>query len=91
MFKILGIMCLGLVSGYLLRRRKMRFMPVLINILIMVLLFILGIETGSNKQIIENLDSLGGDALLMAISMILFSSLGALLLEKRKKPQKDEK
>ena len=52
MFTIIGLMLTGMLLGYLLRKRDLKKIHQIITLLIWLLLFILGIEVGSNEQII---------------------------------------
>lgn len=69
------IMLCGIGTGYLLRNKKMSFIGRIITALIWVLLFLLGIEVGSNPRIISGLQTLG----LEAIALTLGGSLGSTL------------
>lgn len=75
MLKIVMIMLCGIGTGYLLRNKKMSFIGRIITVLIWVLLFLLGIEVGSNPRIISGLQTLG----LEAIALTLGGSLGSTL------------
>lgn len=75
MLKIVMIMLCGIGTGYLLRNKKMSFIGRIITALIWVLLFLLGIEVGSNPRIISGLQTLG----LEAIALTLGGSLGSTL------------
>lgn len=70
------IMLCGIGTGYLLRNKKMSFIGRIITALIWVLLFLLGIEVGSNPRIISGLQTLG----LEAIALTFGGSLGSALL-----------
>ena len=77
MFIVIGIMFLGVGVGYLLRR--VPFSQVTgssISYTIYLLLFLLGISVGTNETIVDNLASLGGEALLIALA----GTLGSLLM-----------
>ena len=50
MLKIVMIMLCGIGTGYLLRNKKMSFIGRVITALIWVLLFLLGIEVGSEPS-----------------------------------------
>ena len=52
MFTIIGLMLTGMLLGYLLRKRDLKKIHPIITLLIWLLLFILGIEVGSNEEII---------------------------------------
>ena len=75
MLKIVMIMLCGIGTGYLLRNKKMSFIGRIITVLIWVLLFLLGIEVGSNPRIISGLQTLG----LEAIALTFGGSLGSAL------------
>lgn len=76
MLTIVFIMLCGIGCGYLLRRRKLRFVPRLITVMIWALLFLLGIEVGANERIVTHLTKLGVEALWLTAA----SLLGSLLL-----------
>lgn len=75
MLKIVMIMLCGIGTGYLLRNKKMSFIGRIITALIWVLLFLLGIEVGSNPRIVNGLQTLG----LEAIVLTLGGSAGSIL------------
>lgn len=74
---IISLMLVGVGTGYLLRRRNTRPVSRIITLLIWLLLFLLGTEVGSNPDIINGLGTLGVEALLIAASAMLGSSLAA--------------
>jgi uncharacterized membrane protein YbjE (DUF340 family) len=82
MFKVLALMILGIGVGYLFRKRNLSFISRLITVLIWVLLFVLGLEVGSNPQIVSNLGKLGLDALIITLGALLGSIILAALLWK---------
>ena len=56
MFTFISIMAVGVLIGYPLRRKQsIHKIPVLIQIVVCLLLFILGLSIGTNKLIIGNL------------------------------------
>ena len=75
--KIVAIMLSGMAVGFLLRKRQLKVVPHLVTVLIWLLLFFLGVEVGSNPQVIEGITSLGLEALWLALAglagTILFS------------------
>lgn len=77
MFNILGMMLSGIVIGYFLRNfsgvEKIH-KPIFITVIL--LLFMLGLSIGMNRLIIENLSSLGWQAMLLAIG----GTAGSVLL-----------
>lgn len=69
------IMLCGIAMGYLLRKRNIRFISRIITVLIWLLLFLLGIEVGSNPRIVMGMQTLGIEALLLTIG----GSIGTIL------------
>ena len=67
------IMLCGIGTGYLLRNKKMSFIGRIITALIWVLLFLLGIEVGSNPRIISGLQTLGLEAIALTLGSALFA------------------
>jgi uncharacterized membrane protein YbjE (DUF340 family) len=73
-------MILGIGVGYIFRKRNLSFISKVITVLIWILLFVLGLEVGSNPQIVSNLGNLGLDALIITLGALLGSiTLAALL------------
>lgn len=50
MFIVIGIMALGIAAGYLLRNRNLKRLGNVISVLIWLLLFLLGVEAGSDEK-----------------------------------------
>ncbi len=88
MYIVLLFMFAGIISGYLFRKRKFRFMNGLILTLIWALLFLLGIEVGMNDTVVRKFASLGLEAAVIAVAATLGSVVGAKLLWKSLKNQK---
>lgn len=82
MFIAIGFMLLGGISGFLLQKKEFKNLSKIITLLIWVLLFILGLEVGSNPKIISGLTHIGIEALVIAVVSVLGSALAALLLWK---------
>lgn len=76
MLKIVFIMLCGIGIGYLLRKRDLGQLGRIITVLIWALLFLLGIEVGSNPRIIQGIQTLGVEALLLTLA----GSAGSVLL-----------
>ena len=91
MFTVIGLMLTGILVGYLARKRELTGIGKLITSLIWALLFLLGVEVGSNQKIIEGLGTLGLEALSITLAGILGSCLTAwalwYFLYKRKEKQ----
>lgn len=78
MFTVIGIMFCGIALGYLFRKKTiLQKLGKPISYTIYLLLFFLGISVGGNKEIINNLPSLGGQALLLAFAGTFGSILAA--------------
>ena len=75
-------MILGIGVGYIFRKRNLSFISKVITVLIWILLFVLGLEVGSNPQIVSNLGKLGLDALIITVGALLGSIILAALLWK---------
>ncbi|NLZ94380.1 MAG: LysO family transporter [Bacteroidales bacterium] len=68
----------GVAVGYLLRNRTYKkHVGSIINIIIIVLLFFLGVAVGANKQIVDNFANIGFDAFAIAFAATLGSVLCA--------------
>lgn len=83
MFTVIGIMFGGIALGYLLRKKEiLRKIGKPISYTICLLLFMLGVSVGSNREIVQNLPSLGGQALLLAFAGTLGSVVVAWVVAK---------
>ena len=80
MFTIIGLMLTGILLGYLLRKRDLKKIHQIITLLIWLLLFILGIEVGSNEQIIKGLHTIGLEAVILTLGGSLGSVIAAWAL-----------
>lgn len=80
MFTIFGIMLSGVLLGYLMRNKKISFVHKIITALIWALLLLLGIEVGANETIINNLHSIGLEAILITSGAVAGSILTSWLL-----------
>ncbi len=76
MLKVILVMVFGILFGRLLRGRRVRGLQPAITVLIWLLLFLLGLQVGHNRRIIEGLATLGIEALVLSA----FSLAGSLLL-----------
>lgn len=68
----------GVLTGYLLRRKKMGWLPAAITVAIWVLLFVLGVVVGNNDRIIDHLDTIGLQAFILSVGAVL----GSIILAK---------
>ena len=80
MFTLIGRMLTGILLGYLLRKRDLKKIHQIITLLIWLLLFILGIEVGSNEQIIKGLHTIGLEAVILTLGGTLGSVIAAWAL-----------
>ena len=91
MFIVLSTMLAGILVGYLLRNKKIRFFQGLIITLIWLLLFLLGLEIGANEQVVSQFGKLGLEAFIIAAAGTLGSVLAAKLLWKFIEKKNEEK
>ena len=77
MLIIVSIMLCGIGLGYLLRGRSTAAISKLVTVLIWALLFLLGIEVGSNPNIVRGLQTLGAEALVLTLGGSIGSVLAA--------------
>lgn len=92
MLVIITLMFTGVLVGYLLRKRPLQHINSFITILIWALLFLLGLEVGSNPSIMSSLPTLGVDALILSVAAVTGSAFTAWLLWKslhKTSPSKD--
>ncbi len=75
MFTVISIMLLGVAVGYLFRNRKIPFLGKAITLFILLLLFLLGAQVGSNSTIMNNLSTIGTEALIITLGALLGSVL----------------
>lgn len=81
MFFFISIMASGVFIGYRLRHKhKIHKVTVLIQMVVCLLLFILGLSIGTNKFIIENLSYFCRQAAVISALSLLGSSMAALLV-----------
>lgn len=83
MIKIVLILFSGIVTGYLLRNRNLKFIHKCITLFIWGLLFFLGISVGINETLLNNLPVLGLDALIITIGGLTGSLVMAWLIYDR--------
>ena len=82
----------GVAVGYLIRNRTYKqYVGSVINIIIIVLLFFLGVAVGGNKQIVESFASIGFDAFAIASAATLGSILCAWFVYNRFFKNKENK
>lgn len=72
MFIVLGIMFCGVAAGFLMRRHmwvKTGVTRLLIPV-VYLLLFVMGVTVGANPNVMENLSTLGFEALVITIGAL---------------------
>ena len=62
-----------MLAGYLLRNRNLSLVPRLVTVAIWALLFLLGMSVGGNRDILDNLHTLGLEALALTAGGVLGS------------------
>lgn len=89
MFTIIGLMLTGMLLGFLLRKQRLQGIHKAITVLIWLLLFLLGIDVGGNREIIHGLHTIGMEAIAITLAAVLGSVTSAwglwYVLYKRKK------
>lgn len=90
MFTIIGLMLTGMMVGYLLRKRNLSRIQQVVTGLIWVLLFLLGVEVGSNEAIVRGLHTIGLEAVVLTIGGTLGSVLAAWALWRMLGGKKEE-
>lgn len=83
MLIVLGLMLSGVLVGYFLRGKKVaRRTGKAVSLAIFVLLFLLGVSVGVNPQIMDNLTTLGIEAIIITIGALSGSLLSAWAIYK---------
>ena len=81
MFIFISIMAIGAIIGYSLKSKKdLSKVSTLIQIVVCVLLFILGLSVGGNKLIISNLTYYCEQAAIISVLSLVGSSVAAMLV-----------
>ena len=74
MWIIISILLAGIVLGYLLRKRlKEKLLSRFLLFAIYLLLFMLGVSIGTNKQVLDNLATLGMQSLAITAGTVIGS------------------
>lgn len=82
MIIIISCMLTGFIAGFLLRNKRISLPGRAITPLVWVLLFMLGVTIGSDKQLMASLSHLGLQAVAIGFLSTLGSCVGAWLLWK---------
>lgn len=91
MFIVIAMMFSGIAFGYLMRRHRFTHISKIIISFIWMLLFVLGVEVGSNPNVMNSLHNIGVEALFIASMSILGSAIAAMLLWKHVKKNEERK
>ena len=83
MLVIFAVIIGGIATGRLLIGRRLAFVPRLITVIIWALLFLLGVEVGSDPAVVGSLATLGGAALAIFAPSVAGSIFAAWLLWRR--------
>lgn len=70
-------MLAGALLGFVLRKKRMLKLNRIITGLIWLLLFLLGVEVGGNRQIMEGFATLGVEAVVITLLSVLGSCIAA--------------
>ncbi len=68
-------MLMGAVVGFLLKDKNMKYLPKAITGFVFGLLLFLGIQVGGNSDIMDNLSTIGTDALIITLGALAGSVL----------------
>lgn len=84
MYSILGILIIGIILGFIFRKREklIKLSDKLLMWSIYLLLFLLGISIGTNDDIIRNFPTIGLKALILTFAGVLGSCLVSFLIYK---------
>lgn len=82
MIVVLLFLWLSAVLGCLFRRHPLRWIAPLTTYIIWILLFLLGIEVGSNQQLTASLGTLGIESAVAAVFMVAGSCVAALVFHR---------
>lgn len=82
MFTVVGFMLLGVTCGFLMRKGPTRWSGKVTTVLIWILLLLLGVEVGSDKELIGSLPGLGWEAAAVATASLIGSCILAWCLWK---------
>ncbi len=95
MTTVLIIMSIGIAVGFLISKREnlIKINDKLVRWAIYLLLFLLGIGVGTNKDIINNIHTIGLQAILITIAALLGSLICAYIVYRlffKSKPTQDK-
>ena len=70
MLIVIGLMVCGILIGFRFRKRNLKLISPLITVAIWVLLFLLGLNVGGDPKIMNNLGTIGGEALWLTLGAV---------------------
>ena len=70
MLIVIGLMVCGILIGFRFRKRNLKFISPLITVAIWILLFLLGLSVGGDPKIMNNLGTIGGEALWLTLGAV---------------------
>lgn len=70
MLIVIGLMVSGIILGYIFRQKNLKVVQHLITYAIFALLFLLGISVGVNRDIMDNLGTIGVEALVITLGAV---------------------
>jgi uncharacterized membrane protein YbjE (DUF340 family) len=80
MFIVIGIMVAGVLTGCLLRGKRLGWIHKVTTALVWLLLFLLGVEVGGNRDVVTGLHTLGWEALVITAGAVAGSTVFAWVL-----------
>lgn len=79
----MATMFLGILLGYIFRNiDALQKISKLISYTIYLMLFLLGVSVGANREVVNNLPTLGGQAFIIASAGVLGSAIAAWAIYK---------
>ena len=84
MLSIFSFILSGIFVGYLFRKRTfIKHVSSIINVIIVLLLFFLGVSVGANREIVDSFPTIGFDAFAISFATTIGSVLSAWFVYKR--------
>lgn len=84
MFIVLAIIVVGILIGSQIRYEKApSILSKTLNVIIYVLLLVMGIAVGGNKDIVNNLSTIGLKALIITLGAVIGSCICAAVIYKK--------
>ena len=90
MFVVVSFMLSGVLVGFLLRKKSLKWIQKVITLFIWLLLFLLGVDSGTNEEVISSFPRIGLEALIITFAAIVGSVLCAWFLWYRLNKRKED-